>query len=117
VADLGSWWESETGLPIPLAAICVRDDVDEALQGEVERAVRASVEYAFAQPEASRAWVREHAQELSDEVCDQHIGAVRERLLDRPRQRGRGRDRAAAAARAGLRCRPDTAQADAGTGS
>jgi len=74
VADLGSWWEGETGLPIPLAAICVRDDVDPALAAEVERAIRASVEYAFAHPEASRAWVREHAQELSDEVCDQHIG-------------------------------------------
>jgi len=74
VADLGSWWEAETGLPIPLAAICARDDLDEALAGEVERAIRASVEYAFAHPEASRAWVREHAQEMSDEVCDQHIG-------------------------------------------
>ena len=73
VADLGSWWEGETGLPIPLAAICVRADVDAALATEVERAIRASVEYAFAHPEASRAWVREHAQELSDEVCDQHI--------------------------------------------
>jgi 1,4-dihydroxy-6-naphthoate synthase len=73
VADLGSWWEGETGLPIPLAAICVRDDVDERLGAEVERAIRASVEYAFAHPEASRAWVREHAQELSDDVCDQHI--------------------------------------------
>ena len=41
--------------------------------GEVERAIRASVEYAFAHPEASREWVREHAQELSDDVCDQHI--------------------------------------------
>ena len=47
--------------------------MDEALAGEIERAIRASVEYAFAHPEASRAWVREHAQELSDAVCDQHI--------------------------------------------
>lgn len=73
VADLGEWWEDATGLPIPLAAICVRDDVDGALAGEVERAVRASVEYAFAHPDASREWMREHAQELSDEVCDQHV--------------------------------------------
>ena len=39
----------------------------------MERAIRASVEYAFAHPEASRAWMREHAQELSDDVCDQHV--------------------------------------------
>ena len=35
--------------------------------------MRASVEYAFAHPEASRAYVRAHSQELSDEVCDRHI--------------------------------------------
>jgi 1,4-dihydroxy-6-naphthoate synthase len=40
---------------------------------EVERAIRASVQYAFDHPHASRAYVRAHAQELSDEVCAQHI--------------------------------------------
>ena len=73
VADLGEWWEETTGLPIPLAAICARRDLDDGSRGDVERAIRASVEYAFAHPEASREYVREHAQELSDDVCDQHI--------------------------------------------
>ena len=27
VADLGAWWETETGLPIPLGAICARTDI------------------------------------------------------------------------------------------
>ncbi len=73
VADLGEWWEGTTGLPIPLAAICARSDIDDPLAADVERAIRASVEYAFAHPEASRTWMREHAQELSDDVCDQHV--------------------------------------------
>jgi 1,4-dihydroxy-6-naphthoate synthase len=73
VADLGSWWEAETGLPIPLAGICVRRDLEAHLMRGANLAVRRSVEYAFAHPEASRAYVREHAQELSDEVCDAHI--------------------------------------------
>jgi 1,4-dihydroxy-6-naphthoate synthase len=38
-----------------------------------ESAIRASVQHAFDHPEASRAYVRAHAQELSDAVCDQHI--------------------------------------------
>jgi 1,4-dihydroxy-6-naphthoate synthase len=62
VADLGEWWEGETGLPVPLAVI-----------GAAERLLRASVEHAFANPEASRAYVRAHSQEMSDAVCDQHI--------------------------------------------
>lgn len=73
VADLGSWWEAETGQPLPLAGICARSDLDEATIAELERAVRASVEHAFANPAASRAYVRAHAQELSDEVCEAHI--------------------------------------------
>jgi len=71
IADLGEWWEGETGLPVPLAGICARADVDGV--EEIEAAIRASVEYAFASPEASRAYVRAHSQELSDEVCDRHI--------------------------------------------
>ena len=73
VADLGTWWEAETGLPVPLAGICARADLDPALADDAERAIRASVAHAFAHPEASRAFVRAHAQEMSDEVCDAHI--------------------------------------------
>jgi 1,4-dihydroxy-6-naphthoate synthase len=73
VADLGDWWEGETGLPVPLAGICARADLDPALADAAERAIHDSVAYAFAHPEASRAFVRAHAQEMSDEVCDAHI--------------------------------------------
>ena len=73
VADLGDWWEGETGLPVPLAGICARADLDPGMAAEAERAIRDSVQYAFDHPEASRDYVRAHAQELSDAVCDQHI--------------------------------------------
>jgi 1,4-dihydroxy-6-naphthoate synthase len=73
VADLGELWESRTGLPTPLAAICARRDLDDDTRDAAERAIRSSVEHAFAHPEASRAYVRAHSQELSDEVCDAHI--------------------------------------------
>ncbi len=72
-SDLGDWWEAETGLPVPLAGICARADVAADVMDEAERAIRASVQYAFDHPEASRAYVRAHAQEMSDEVCDAHI--------------------------------------------
>lgn len=73
VADLGAWWEHETGLPVPLAGICARADLDEQVAAAAERAIRASVQYAFDHREASRPYVRAHAQEMSDAVCDQHI--------------------------------------------
>ena len=74
VADLGEWWEGETGLPIPLGAICARSDLAPELIAGAEAAIRASVEHAFAHPDASSGYVRAHAQELSPEVCRQHIG-------------------------------------------
>jgi 1,4-dihydroxy-6-naphthoate synthase len=73
VVDLGELWESRTGMPIPLAAICARDDLDEGLRRAVERALRESVEYAFSNPDASLDYVRAHSQEMSDDVCRQHI--------------------------------------------
>ena len=73
VADLGDWWERETGLPVPLAGICARADLDADVASAAEAAIRASVQRAFDFPEASRAYVRAHSQEMSDEVCDAHI--------------------------------------------
>lgn len=83
VADLGAWWEGETGLPVPLAGICARADLDPETVAQAERALRASVQYAFDHPEASRAYVRAHAQEMSDDVCEAHIRLyVNARSLD-----------------------------------
>lgn len=73
VVDLGDWWEQATGLPVPLAGICARADLDDETVVAAERAIRASVQYAFDHPDASRAYVRAHAQEMSDAVCDAHI--------------------------------------------
>ena len=73
VADLGEWWEGETALPVPLAGIFARANLEAGLADEAEAAIRASVEYAFAHPEASRDYVRSLSHEMSDEVCAAHI--------------------------------------------
>lgn len=68
--DMGAWWESDTGLPIPLGAIIARRGLDAKAIAEW---IRASVDYAWAHPEASRDYVREHAQEMDPTVAKQHI--------------------------------------------
>jgi 1,4-dihydroxy-6-naphthoate synthase len=73
LADLGDWWESETGLPIPLGAILARRSFGAAQISRLGAVVRASVEAAWADPAASRAYVLEHSQEMAPEVVDQHI--------------------------------------------
>jgi 1,4-dihydroxy-6-naphthoate synthase len=68
--DLGDWWESDTGLPIPLGAIIAHRSLDSKA---ITKWTRASVEYAWANPEVSRPYIMQHAQELSPEVAQSHI--------------------------------------------
>lgn len=74
ILDLGQWWEEETGRPIPLGGILVRRSLGAPLIGEIDAALRRSIEFAFAHPEVSRPYIKAHAQELADTVIDSHIG-------------------------------------------
>ena len=73
VADLGLEWEARTQLPLPLGGIVVKRNLPEDVQQKVERVLRRSIEYAFANPMTSREFVKQHAQELEDDVIDKHI--------------------------------------------
>ncbi len=73
IADLGIEWEKQTSLPLPLGAIAVSRRLDKATQEKIDRVVRRSVEYAFAHPAVSAPFIKEYAQELSEEVTAQHI--------------------------------------------
>jgi len=71
LVDLGEWWETDTGLPIPLGAILAkRGSVDPA---EAAEWIRQSVRMAWADPSLSRDYVLSHAQEMEPEVVDAHI--------------------------------------------
>jgi 1,4-dihydroxy-6-naphthoate synthase len=73
IVDLGEFWESETGAPIPLGGIVVSRALPDEVNRAVNRVVRRSVEYAFAHRDASLPFVRRHAQEMSEEVMYRHI--------------------------------------------
>jgi 1,4-dihydroxy-6-naphthoate synthase len=72
--DLGEYWESTTGLPIPLGGIVVRRDIPQEVQLKINRLVRKSVEFAFANTEAVMPYIRSHAQAMDDQVMMSHIG-------------------------------------------
>ncbi|MFI3259724.1 MAG: 1,4-dihydroxy-6-naphthoate synthase [Rikenellaceae bacterium] len=73
VADLGLLWEEKMSLPLPLGAIAMRRDIDPETKSKFQRVLKRSIEYAFAHPEASRNFIKAHAQELDDTVIDSHI--------------------------------------------
>ncbi len=73
IRDLGTYWEETTGLPIPLGGIAIKRKLIHKQQQQVDRLLRASVEYAMAHPEESSSYVRQHAQAMDPMVMQKHI--------------------------------------------
>jgi len=73
ICDLGEYWEKKTDAPIPLGGIVVRRDLGQDVAGKVDALVRRSVEFAWENPEESKSFIREHAQETEKSVVESHI--------------------------------------------
>jgi 1,4-dihydroxy-6-naphthoate synthase len=73
IADLGQEWENRTKLPIPLGCIVVKKDLPLEVKLELYELVGESVIYALENPDISLPYSRAHAQEMSDDVMQQHI--------------------------------------------
>jgi 1,4-dihydroxy-6-naphthoate synthase len=73
IIDLGEFWELETGAAIPLGGIVISRRLPEDVRQRVNRVMRRSVEYAFANRSASLPFVRANAQAMSDDVMYKHI--------------------------------------------
>jgi len=72
--DLGEWWEGESGLPIPLGGIVAKRSLGAGTIDAIERALRDGVAFSRANPASAAHYIREHAQEMNEEVCSAHIG-------------------------------------------
>jgi 1,4-dihydroxy-6-naphthoate synthase len=71
LVDLGEWWESDTGLPIPLGAILAkRGSVDPMRATEW---IRESLRNGWRDPAASQDFILANAQEMEPAVVKQHI--------------------------------------------
>lgn len=73
IIDLGEDWEKKTESPIPLGGIVVNRKFDLRIQQKVNRVLKRSIEFAFANRNASYSFVKNHAQELDDSVIEKHI--------------------------------------------
>ena len=71
--DLGEFWEGVSGAAIPLGGIVVSRKFDEATQMKIDRVLKRSIEFAFANRRSSYDFVRAHSQEMSEEVMYKHI--------------------------------------------
>ena len=73
LVDLGEYWERETGNPIPLGGIVMKKSFDSALQQQVDKLIKRSLEYSFAHYPLITDYVKQHSQAMSEEVMRKHI--------------------------------------------
>jgi 1,4-dihydroxy-6-naphthoate synthase len=73
IIDLGDFWEKETGNAIPLGGIVVKREIDRAIQKEIDRLIKKSIEYAFGNYPQLNDYIRNNAQEMSEDVMRKHI--------------------------------------------
>ena len=71
--DLGEYWESTTGLPIPLGGIVIKKEYPEEVQQLVNQLIRESVTFAYAHTDQVMPYIRAHAQAMEDHVMQSHI--------------------------------------------
>ncbi len=74
IMDLGDHWEKETANPIPLGGIVVKRSIHAEIQVLVEQLIKTSIEYAYKNHySVLTAYVKQHAQEMSEEIMRKHI--------------------------------------------
>ena len=73
VEDLGSWWESATGAPIPLGGLVARRSLPASIVGSLQEAVAGSIGEAHRGPQGTMDFCARYAQEMDQDVMAQHI--------------------------------------------
>lgn len=73
IIDLGDYWEKQTGNPIPLGGITISRKIDSVIQQQIDDLIKKSIEYAFSNYPFLGDYVKEHSQEMSEDVMRKHI--------------------------------------------
>jgi 1,4-dihydroxy-6-naphthoate synthase len=83
VADLGAWWKTETGLPLPLGGNAVRRDLGEEMMRRLTRIVRDTVRYSLDHRAEALAYAMTFARGMDPRIADRFVGMwVNEMTLD-----------------------------------
>jgi len=74
IADLGSWWKEETGLPLPLGVNLVRKDLGAARCRQVARLLREAIDYSLAHRDEALTYAMQFGRGLERGLTDRFVG-------------------------------------------
>ena len=64
ILDLGQWWRTETGLPLPLGGSAIRRSLGPEVMLTTNNAIRDSIQHALENREAALAYAMQFARDL-----------------------------------------------------
>jgi len=83
VVDLGDWWKTRTGTPLPLGVNAIRRDLGADLSAAMSRVMRRSIEFALAHRRDALGHAMTYARDLPEDMADRFVGMyVNELTLD-----------------------------------
>lgn len=74
VVDLGVWWDQQTGLPLPLGANAIRKDLGREAMREVNRLLKASIQYALDHRGEALDYALQYGRDLDRRKADTFVG-------------------------------------------
>lgn len=74
IIDLGEWWKTETGLPLPLGGNAIRKSLGPELIDKVSRLLRQSIEYGLAHREEGVRHSMAYARGMETDLTDKFVG-------------------------------------------
>jgi 1,4-dihydroxy-6-naphthoate synthase len=72
--DLGAWWGTETGLPLPLGGNAVRRDLGAEVIAQIARDLKASIVYGLEHRAPALAHAKQFNRGIGDERTDRFVG-------------------------------------------
>ena len=74
VLDLGAWWKTETGYPLPLGGNVIRKDITPADRSEINAILRESIRHGLEHRAAGVAHAMPLARGMDESLADKFIG-------------------------------------------
>jgi 5,8-dihydroxy-2-naphthoate synthase len=74
IVDLGRWFKSCFGLPLPLGANALLRSLDSEIQGECCRMMRESIQYALDNHDEALAYAMQFARDMEPRLAEKFVG-------------------------------------------
>ncbi len=83
ILDLGAWWRTETGLPLPLGGNAIKRSLGQEAMLITTHALRDSIQHALDHREESLEYAMQFARDLDPGLANRYVGMyVNERTID-----------------------------------